>query len=84
MVSDKLITDSITVKDLEKAESEIKRKVHREAFGRLRPGDCVSKQCPLDKLDVSVDEHRIIRVSGRLNHAQSSHQMHHLIVMPKS
>ena len=84
MVSDKSIIDSITVEDLEKAESEIVCTLQKEAFGRLRSGECVSKRGPLHKLDVSFDEHGVIRVDGRLNRAQLSHQTRHPIVMPKS
>ena len=63
LVSDKSIVDSITVEDLQRAESEIVRTVQREVFGRLRPGDSVSKRSPLHKVDVSVDEHGIIRLA---------------------
>ena len=58
--------------------------VQREAFGRLRPFECVSKPSPLHKLDMSVDEHGIISVGGRLKRAQLSHQTRHPIVKPKS
>ena len=85
VASDKAMIDSITDEDLENdAESEIVRTVQREAFGRLQPGECVSKRSALHKLDVSVNDHGIIRVGGRLMHAQLSQQTRHPIVIPKS
>ena len=78
------ICKSVTADDLEKAETAILRVVQRAAFGGLRTEQSVNKKSPLYKLDVCVDEKCVIRVGGRLQRSQLSHQTQHPIVIPKS
>ena len=77
------ICKSVTADDLEKTETAILRVVQRAAFGGLRTGQSVSKKSPLYKLDGYVDDNGAIRVGGRLQRSQLSHQTQHPIVIQK-
>ena len=78
------LVNSITAEDLTKAESEIVRHVQRHAFGRIKPGEKISKRSPLFRLDVYVDEQNIVRVGGRLTRSCLAYEVRHPAVLPKS
>ncbi|XP_024892982.1 uncharacterized protein LOC112468134 [Temnothorax curvispinosus] len=83
---DKQQVSAIKIKDLERADQTILRKVQQEAFSEeltdLRRKRRLSRKSKLQSLDPFIDEEGLIRVGGRLRHASVPANQKHPIVLP--
>jgi len=77
---------NLTVRELEKAEQIIARVVQHESFHQeyrcLSKGHVLKKNSKLITLDPFLDEMGLIRVGGRLRHADLPEETKHPIVLP--
>ena len=81
---DKTPRDSVTIEDIEKAETEILRLAQENAFGSLKPKENIPTHSPLRRLDIVIDDNGIVRVGGRLSRSKYPDYEKHPIVVPKT
>ncbi|XP_018368261.1 PREDICTED: uncharacterized protein LOC108764467, partial [Trachymyrmex cornetzi] len=76
----------ITVDEMERAERSLVRREQEIAFSeeinRLKKDKAISQQSCLKFLNPFLDKDRLLRVGGRLRHAQLSSDIKHPIVLP--
>lgn len=62
----------------------LQKKYFQSEFSRLEKGKYVNLNSPLAKLDPYLDEHKIVRVGGRLNNAEDlNYELKNPIILPK-
>lgn len=80
-----LAVQPLSTQELQNAECTLVRLAQQEHYAEeisdLSGGEWVSKSSPLKWLNPFVDQHRILRVGGRLRNAELTHDVKHPIVL---
>ncbi|XP_067279206.1 uncharacterized protein [Pseudorasbora parva] len=80
--------DPCSVTDLAKARNvvigSVQHEVFKEEYICLQKGKPISKQSPLKKLNLVVDENGLLRIGGRIAYADVSREEKHPLILPRA
>jgi hypothetical protein len=78
--------DELTLEELEKAKQVLLRDVQRQSFPEevesLQKGESVSRKSKIYKLSPFLGDDGLLRVRGRLDHADLSYDAKHPVILP--